>query len=353
MQKPVLRTLLIFISSFSLAFTGCSKKGSDAPGGSAVFDSTEKATPVNVTDANHMFYFRPKAGETYRYRITLNSGATAQTTDSLYRQFPAKELASSLNSYYLRQTVKQVKADSTVEFSLTFDSITMKLDKDTSHINFSTANALTKNDPRFQTFTMLAGETFGFTINKYGDVQEIFNTSSLVGKYMKTFPDSMNTTANREKIKQSVESTIAEYLGRTMVVYPRKPMAKDSTIEVSKDINVPIWQQISLPMHLDSKTVMDGFFERGGKVVGSFTTRTIVKPTKDGVEDPAAKATLSHMTANVSENVQVEDETGMLVHREIRDERSWDFRLEAKKKPENFFQTHRSSKDITTVDLLK
>ncbi|HYM19917.1 MAG TPA: DUF6263 family protein [Candidatus Kapabacteria bacterium] len=349
----MLRTFLILFSSISLSFTGCAKKGTDAPGGSAVYDTTEKATPVNITDANHFIYFRPKPGETYRYKITLNSTAGAQTEDSLYHQFPPKELATSINTYYLTQTVKQTKPDSSVEFSLAFDSVTMKLDKDTAHIKFSTNDPKTKNDPRFANFTLLTSESFGFSINKYGDVQEIFNTASIINKYMKTFPDSVNTPTNRDKIKQSVEATIAEYLGRTMVRFPEKPLAKDTTISVSREINIPVWQQISLPMHLAATTRMDGFSERGGKVLASFTTRTVVTPTKDGVEDPAAKATLSNMTTNVTESVLVEDATGMLVHREIRDERSWDFMLQAKKKPENFFKTHRSSKDITTVDLLK
>lgn len=346
-------TCIVFVST--LAMIGCSKKGSDAPGGAAIFDSTEQPKAVAVNEPNHYIYFRPKVGDVYRYRITLTSSAGAETDDQLYKQFPKTELASSTNSYYLKQTVKGIRPDSSVEFTLSFDSITLKLDKDTTHINFSTNNPKAKDDPRFATFAILIGENFGFYINKYGDVKEVFNTAGLVEKYIKNMklPDSANTAKNRDLIKKSVESTIADYLGRTMVRFPEKPMAKDSVMTVNQEINVPVWQSIAFPMRLDSKTTMDGFQERSGKVLASFTTVTSVTPTKTGIDDPAATATLANMKANVRELVLVEDATGMLVHREIKDERGWDFTLSVKKQQDKFFKTHRNSKDLTTVDLLR
>ena len=350
-------TCIVFVST--LAMIGCSKKGSDAPGGAAIFDSTEQPKAVAVNEPNHYIYFRPKVGDVYRYRITLTSSAGAETDDQLEKLMPKTELASSTNSYYLKQTVKAIRPDSSVEFTLSFDSITIKLDKDTTHINFSTNNPNAKKDKRFSTFAILIGENIGFYINKYGDIKEVFNTSGLVEKFIKNIelPDSANTAdniaKNRDMIKKSVESTIADYLGRTMVRFPEKPMAKDSVMTVNQEINVPIWRSVSFPMRLDSKTTMDGFQERGGKVLASFTTVTSVTPTKTGIDDPAATATLANMKANVRELVLVEDATGMLVHREIKDERGWDFTLSVKKQQDKFFKTHRNSKDLTTVDLLR
>jgi hypothetical protein len=64
-------------------------------------------------------------------------------------------------------------------------------------------------------------------------------------------------------------------------------------------------------------------------------------------------ASLANPSMNIKETVLVEDATGMLVHREVRDERSWDFTLQNKKEQDKYFKTKRSSKDITTVDLLR
>lgn len=354
MQRPVLHTLLCLLPSLVLSLTGCAKKGSDAPGsGSTVFDSTEKGSPVAVTDANHRFYFRLKAGDTYRYKVVLTSSADAQTDDHLYKQFPPSEKATSVNTYYLHQTVKEVKPDSSTAFSITMDSVSLKLDKDTIHVHFSSNDPASKTDPRFASYMSVIGQTFGFTINKFGDVTEIYNTADYVTKAMKSFPDSVNTAQNRETMKKQIEGTIADYLGRTMVRFPDRVMAKDSAISVSRDINAPIWNQIVFPMRLNARTVVDGFQDRGGKVLASFTTRSTMVPIKDTLQDPAARATVGHMKAEVTENVLVEDVSGMLVHREITDDRSWDFTLEALKKPENYFKTHRNNKEHTTVDLLK
>lgn len=352
MRRPVLHTLLYLLPSLVLTFTGCANKGADTPG-STVFDSTVKAAPVEVKDPDHRFMFRVKVGDTYRYKVMLTSGATAKTEDHLYRQYPATEDATSSNTYYIRQVVKEVKPDSSVQFSITMDSLTLKLDKDTVHVFFSSNDPAAKKDPRFSSYMAVVGQSFGFTINKFGDVLEIFNTAEYVNTAMKSFPDSLNTAKNRESMKKQIEGTIAEYLARTMVRFPEQPMAKDSSISVSKDINAPIWNQIAFPMRLTAKTVMDGFQEQGGKVLGSFTTRSSVTPIKDTLQDPAARATLSNMKANVTERVLVDDATGMLVHRDITDDRGWEFKLEALKKPENYFITKRHSTERTSVDLLK
>ncbi|MBS1903703.1 MAG: hypothetical protein JSS75_08380 [Bacteroidetes bacterium] len=354
MQRSVLHAFLCIIPSLVLSLTGCAKKGSDAPGnGATVFDSSEKASPVAVNDANHRFYFRLKAGDTYRYKVQITSTADAQNDDHLYKQFPASEKATSVNTYYIRQTVKEVTKDSTIDFSITMDSVSLRLDKDTLHVRFSSNDPATRNDPRFQSYMSVIGMTFGVKLNKLGDVLEVYNTADYVNKAMKTFPDSLNTPQNRETMKKQIESTVAEYLGRTMVRFPDRVMAKDSSIVVSREVNAPIWNQISFPMRLDGKTVMDGFQERSGKVLASFTTKSTVTPIKDTLQDPAARATLGNMKTNVTENVLVEDATGMLVHREIVDERGWEFKLEALKKPENYFKTRRASSEHTTVDLLK
>lgn len=349
------RHIAVFLAVFTLSIIGCSNKDSKAPAdiNKTVFDTTEQAKPVTITDAKHLIYFRPKVGDVFRYRITMSSTATAQTEDHVYGQFPPKEAASSINVFYLRQTIKAVRPDSSVEFSFAYDSITMKMDRDTMHLLFNTNDPKVKNDQRFVAYSNLIGENFGFIINKYGDIQEIFNTSSLIAKYMKNLPDSANTTANKEKVKQLLEGNLAQSLERTLVRFPETPLAKDTNMEQTKQINLPVWQQILFPMQLHTKTTMDGFQDRGGKVLASFTTVTNITPLKTVQEDPVAKAVLANIHANIHENIIVEDATGMLVHRTYNDDRGWEFTLSAKKAADKFFHRTQSSKETTTVDLLR
>ncbi len=355
-MRSITRSLVVcYIVLACGLLASCSKKEAGAPGGpnGAVYDSTEKAEPVNITDAQHYIYFRPKVGDTYRYHISLNSTAMAQTDDHIFGQYPKDENAVNINHYYLRQTVRDIRKDSSIEFSVVFDSILIKIDKDTIHLNFSSNNPASKDDPRFRSFAGLVGEQLVCIVDKHGLIKEISGTSNLIAKYMKQFPDSANTAENRDQIRKSVESSIADYLSHTMVLFPNKPMAKDSTLTESKDMNFPIWQQVMFPMHLDSKTVLEGFQERGGKVLANFVTTSTLKPLRTQLEDPSLTATLVNPQMNIRESALVEDATGMLVHREVRDERSWDFGIQNKKEQDKYFKTKRSSRDITTVDLLR
>jgi hypothetical protein len=356
MYQRTTRLIAAVLALCVISSIGCSNKDSKAPGADVnktVFDSSEKAKPVTITDAKHLIFFRPKVGDIFRYRITMTSTATAQTEDHVYNQFPPKEAASSQNLYYLRLTVKSIRPDSAVEFSFGYDSITMKMDRDTTHILFSTNDPKMKTDQRFIAYSNLIGETFGFTINKYGDIQEIFNTTSLVAKYMKNLPDSANTAANKDKVKQLLEGNLAQSLERTLVRFPETPLAKDTNMEQTKQINLPVWQQITFPSTLHTKTTMDGFEDRGGKVLASFTTITSLSPDKMVQEDPMAKAALANLHANIKENIVVEDATGMLVHRTYNDDRGWEFTLSAKKAADKTFHRTQSSKETTTVDLLR
>src|SRR5438552_940634 len=154
-----------FLLAVVSILNSCNKE-SIAPGGKppAVFDTSESAKAVTVTEKEHRIFFRPKAGEMFRYRIVQRSNSSASASGPMTKS----EAAISEDSYYIKETIRSIRQDSSVDLTFRFDSISIKLKKDTLDITLSSSKPADRSDPRFSSYAALLGEDIGVIITPFG-----------------------------------------------------------------------------------------------------------------------------------------------------------------------------------------
>ncbi|MDP4237494.1 MAG: DUF6263 family protein, partial [Bacteroidota bacterium] len=221
---------IVFFSAvifFSYSLSSCRKEGGSPPGTPApVYDSSETAKVVTISEKEHRIFIRPKVGDTYRYHIFQHSVSTEN--GSAPDQPPMHQSASADNSIYIRETVRAIRADSSVDMTVKFDSVSVKLTQDTMKIELSSSRTADRNDPRFATFAAFLGEDIGIIITKFGDIKEVYGTSNIITKILKPYPDSIKIKQG-EAIKNQINARIGQYILETLMHYPDVPLAKDST----------------------------------------------------------------------------------------------------------------------------
>lgn len=347
-------TNIFLVALFAtVLFIGCNKDGGPGSGSSgAVFDTTEKGTPVTVETAKPI-YFHPKVGEVFKYRVTVSSKAEAQNDDKMFGRFLPKGSLFSKSTYYLRQTVKSIRPDSTVDLTIKFDSIAMVYEQDTMKLNFSSNREADKKDTRFQTQSIIAGQEVGVIVTRNGDIIEMYGTSNIVARLLSLLPDSLRTTQNQEQLNQNAKTSLNEYISKTLTHFPPMAVAKDSTWGDIKTSNVPVWQNVVYPMQIESRETLARYEERGGKRLAVLEAISSVKPVVAVSEQPPLKLSLNNwqMTTKVTSNV--DDETGALVYRAYRMDKNFDFGVTSSKQADKSFRTVQKMVDQTTVELLR
>ena len=159
-------SLLLFFSSIFL-LTGCDKD--KAPGTSTsttpVFDTATTGKPV-TDNAGHFIYLRPPVGDVYRYRIRLNSTGSAEHVDSLFGQYPPSEKLGVTTTIYVRQTIRQIRQDSTVDIAFRFDTIHTITETGDKKSDFSTAREADRKNPQFANAAAIAGQDLGAIVTR-------------------------------------------------------------------------------------------------------------------------------------------------------------------------------------------
>ncbi len=131
----------LLLASLSLfVFISCNKddasisKSLNSPTGGtqAALDSTSSGSPVEITEKNHRLLLRPKVGTTQRYRIVTRSVRSQDISDQLFNGPQGKKTTTNATEYYLRQNIRAVKPDSSVDVTFRIDSVKFNLTQDTS-----------------------------------------------------------------------------------------------------------------------------------------------------------------------------------------------------------------------------
>jgi hypothetical protein len=339
--------LIAFISVF---LSSCNKElGGPRSAAPAVFDSSESAKAVTVTDKEHRIYIRPKAGDVFRYRISQKSSSSATSSGPM----AGSESVTAEDTYYVKETIRSIRPDSSIDMTFRFDSIAVKLEKDTMKINLSSNRTADRNDPRFATYNSILGEDIGVIVTRFGDIKEIYGTSNIMTKVMNRYPDSLKTKQNMDIIKGQIEQTLGEYIRETMMHYPDHALAKDSTQKADFQQNMPVWANVIYPMDISIKQILTGFEERGDKVLAVFNTITTFHPKQTVIENGPVKSTLNNYSSTTKEDIRVEDQTGMLILRKVNDDQSLTLVLESKEQAGKPFTTDRKSKSLRMIELLR
>jgi hypothetical protein len=343
-----IRSYFLLSIIFVFLISSC-KETEPKSGAPAVFDTSEAAKPVTVTEKEHHIYIHPKTGDVFRYRISQKSTSSAISTGAA----TANESALAEDLYYVKQTIRSVRPDSSIDMTFRFDSISVKLEKDTMKINLSSNRPADRSDPRFISYAALLGEDIGIIITRFGDIKEMYGTSNIVTKVMKHYPDSMQTAKNAETMKNQIEATVAQYVRETMMHYPDHPLAKDSTEKADFEQNAPVWLNVIYPVQISIRQVLMGFEERGDKLLADFNTLTTIRPKQSVIENGPIKTTLSNYNSTTKEDIRIDDATGILIVRKVNDDQSFTLSLESKEEPGKGLTTERKSKITRIVELLR
>ncbi len=347
-----LNRILLYCAVLSLfvSLSSCSKDGS-APGASTrtVFDSSETAKTVTVTEKEHRIFIRPKVGEVYRYIIAQHSSTSQTASGALTKN----ESAVSDDIFYVKETIRAIRPDSSIDITFRFDSLHIKMSNGKMNVDLSSNRPNDLKDSLFTSYAALLGEDIGVIVTRFGDIKEMYGTSNIMTKVTKGYPDSLKSGQNLEAIKNQVQASIAQYVVETMMRYPDHPLAKDSTQKADFEQNVPVWASVMYPMQIDIKQVLTGFEERGGKTLVVFNTLTSVRPTRSVIDNGPVKSTLNNFTASTKEDIRADDATGILVYRKVVEEQSYSLILESKDQPGKGLTTERKSKSVRTAELLR
>jgi hypothetical protein len=353
-----LRVNLVLLAA-CLVLTSCGKSDDQADAATgdstglspAVIDTTQPAKQVAI-DSAHVIYFRPTVGETRRYRISVSSTASMETIDSLLGGPSSKQQGRSVAEFVVKQTVRAVNADSTVDLSYWIESARVDQQADTSHIVYSSTNAEQKKDPKFAHFTAIMGKELKAKVSNHGDPRSISGVEEVANELMKLMPDSLKNDRVKAFRGQQVQAVVNQSIVRLLVFLPLHEIAKDSTWKDSFDQNIPVTQEIMFPVTINSSETVRGFEEREGKVVAILEASTVTTPKKMVIEQGQAKASLNSFKAVNKGVTRVEDKTGQVLHRTLNDQRGYVFVLESRQQPGRFYRTTNSTVENLVVEML-
>ncbi|HET6512928.1 MAG TPA: DUF6263 family protein [Candidatus Kapabacteria bacterium] len=348
----------LFLLASGLTLTSCSKgddaalAGKDSTGQAPMaIDTTEEAKVVSI-DSAHVIYFRPTVGETRRYRVNVLSTVNMETQDSLLGGPSGKQSGRSQAEFVIKQTIRAINPDSTVDISFWIESAKIDQRADTSHIIYSSTNAAQKSDLRFSHFTAIIGKELKTKVSNHGDPKSITGVEEITNELMKAMPDSLRNDRVKAFRAQQVQAVVNQSIVRLMVFLPLRPIAKDSIWKESFDQNIPVTQEINFPVTISSSEQVRGFEERAGKVVAILEASTVTTPKKMVIEEGQAKASLNSFKAVNKGVTRVEDKTGQVIHRTLNDQRGYVFVLESKQQPGRYYRTTNNSMENLIVELL-
>ncbi len=343
-------SLFLSAITFTVFISSCNKDNGSPESKTTVFDSTETAKTVTITEKEHHIYIKPKIGDVFRYHIMQHSVSSKSGTAPGQPQF--SQSATADNSIYVHETIRAIRADSSIDMTFKFDSMSVKLVQDTQKIELSSNRPADRNDERFASFAALLGEDIGVIVTRFGDVKEVYGTTNIIAKIMKPYPDSIKRKEG-EFIKNQINARIGQYVLETMMHYPNQPLAKDSTQKKDYEDNIPVAASVQFPMQINIKQVLTGFEERGDKVLAIFTTNSTARPVRSVMQEGPVKATLANWVMSTKEDIRVDDASGALVYRNVIEEKESSLTLESSQAAGKSIQTVEKSKSTTKVELLK
>ncbi len=349
----------IFIAvGLALAFsslTSCNKDG--APGAKGpnapAFDTAQKGKEVQIAEKDHHIFLRPKVGSTQRYHI-INKTTYSQSNVEPGATTPTLHNSVLITDYWLRQTVRSIKPDSSIDFTFKLDSILVSSTADTQKVSYSSNRAADKKDKRFDQFTMIVGQEFGGQVSRQGDLMELYGLTSISNLLLASAPDSIKT---QEKYKQmatdQVKRVLSQYVIRAIAHVPEKPLAKDSSWTNHGETNLPVSDAIQFPVTIDSKETVVGFEERNGVVMAILEATTTTSPNRASLENGPVTIRLKDFNAGAKSSVRLEDLTGILVYRKVSEHRRYVVTVESKEQPGKTLSSSQDANDATTVELLQ
>ncbi len=227
--------------------------------------------------------------------------------------------------------MKATRQDSSAELVFRVDSIRLTSESDTTKTSYSSNNLKDRIGQAYQEFNILIGKEFSVLTNKYGDLDSIVDVSSITNTLMATVPDSerKNPQVLRYATQQS-EQLANAYLMRVLVHSPTRALIQDTTWHNSSDVNLDIAQGLSFPVHIDALEKVRGLEKRNDLVLAVLEDAQTTTPRKRVFDEGPTKVTISDFQATSHGVVRIEDATGLLYHRAMKEMRNFTLVVENK-----------------------
>src|SRR5689334_12381073 len=100
-------------------------------GTAAALDTSGSGKPVDFSGKAHYISLRPKAGTTQRFHVSMTRTVGVVISDQLFNGPQGKKNSTTRTDMWIRQTVKSVKSDSSVDFTYRLDSVLVHSEQDT------------------------------------------------------------------------------------------------------------------------------------------------------------------------------------------------------------------------------
>lgn len=348
------RTLAIFsVLSLAFALASCSKDKPQPAVGSrteATLDTTEKVPEATITDTNHHVFFRPKIGATYRFHVA--DKITQSMSDEQGGQTHNQNGATT-TEYYVRQTIKSINPDSSVLIVMRVDSIQATMTRDTQKVVYSSSKTADRSNREFLEFNIILGKDFTLKVNKYGDLNDIPDVSSIANALIETAPDSVR---GRPEVKaqatRQAQMVANSYAMRVLAHNPTRKIVKDTTWKNSSEVNLDFAPGLSFPVTVDATEQVKAIEQRGAKVILVLQDHSATTPKKRQFDEANVKATINDFLATSDGVIRLEDATGVLFHRLLEEKRRLTFVVESKQTPSQKRVLKQSSTENMVVEQL-
>jgi hypothetical protein len=320
---------LIYLCLFYVTLASCGKKEAGGPGSNMAIDTTKSAEHVAITDTSHHLFFRPKAGSVQRFHIV--DRITMSSSDTPPGSAATKHSVTSTTEIYLHQTVKGVRRDSSVELVFHVDSILLTSERDTAKTKYSSNDLKDRMGQNFEEFNIIIGKDFSALMNKFGDLDSITDISSVANALLATVPDSEKSNPQiMHAATQQAEELANSYLVRVLVHSPTRALIQDTTWRNATDVNMDIAPGLAFPVHLEQSERVRGLEKRDNVMLAILEDSMTTTPQKRVLDEGPVKATISDFRAVSHSIVRIEDATGLLFHRAMKETRNFTLVVESK-----------------------
>jgi hypothetical protein len=279
--------------------------------------------------------------------------SSVDVVDQLFNSPGGKRNSTSTTDYYLRQTIREVKKDSSIDVKYKIDSVKISVQEDTMKVTYSSNRPADRKDIRFTEYNVIVGQEFGAILTKFGDILEMYDLQPMLAQVMKDLPDSMKTDRYKTIIGQRLQALLGQYVDMTITHFPDKPLAKDSSWGNHGETNFPVSQAVQFPVMMDSKETISRFEDHGGVTLAVLDSKYTEIPEKTVLEQQGVKASLKDFVSQSSSTTHIDDASGLVVRRTMSSKQSYVFTLESAQQAGKMAQTIQSSQKTLTVDLLE
>jgi hypothetical protein len=235
-----MKKFAVFILA-ALLIAGCANKKEDKPVDKkpgAAFDSSDiKTKPIDNPNQSFQMRYRFQKNQKYSYRLTTISEVTGSESVS-----PSESVTRKMKQqviYKFDLTTKDIDSDSTSEISISITNIEMNAEADKQKITYKSGSKADSVVKKFAQYEALINNPFSVTVNKYGEVTDIFKVDKIINKLIEIGGEGKSIPPEQKNmIKQSVvDGGLRPLLVQLFRKVPEHNVAKDTTWETKQPAN--------------------------------------------------------------------------------------------------------------------